>query len=124
MLENSINHAHHVAIELLRFIRQPLAVAHAKHLHSLMVFEIREQLRSDEEVLPAVWLASDIDKGIVNCTLILRIHTLSRLVRKAQTYEGGSDLVDFIYQRKRSSSKLRQAHEVHDGREGSFLHQR
>lgn len=116
----TLNHAQHVPEPVV--LGQPLAIIDAKHLHALMVHQIRQQLGRDQEVLPDITVARNVDKLVVNSTFSSLIHTL--------TYKSGqivfpgkraTYLIDLVHEGERRPSLLRQTHEVQDRGERSFL---
>lgn len=118
--QEGFNHTHHVSIQL--FVGQPLAVTHAEHLHALVIFEVREQLWCNQEVLSAVGTASYLHERVMHCPFVLRVHSLKLVMKgglSAKCEE--ADLVDLIHQGEGRTSEFSQAHEIHDRRERSFL---
>ena len=98
-----IDHAHQAPRHAL--LGNPLAVVDAEDLHALVVREVGEELRRDEEVLPAVLAAGDLDEGLVYGALGAAVHTLVDLVDEG---EGRTDVFG-------------EGHEVEDRGQGSFL---
>ena len=61
-----------------------LSARYAKDTHALVVFEAREQLGSDEEVLAGVLSTGDLDHALVHHPLVAWIHSLVDLVNHSE----------------------------------------
>lgn len=102
LLNIDVDQAHHVPAHV---VGQPLAVVDAEDLHALVIEKVGQQLGRDEEVLARVGLAGDVDERVVHRALGAGVHAL----------------VDLVDEREGRACVLRQAHEVQDRRERTFL---
>lgn len=105
------NHAHHVAKTIVLW--QPFTIINTEDLHESIIFQIGQQLRCDQEVLPTVCPASCFNEFIMYCALGALVHALDRFwslvpfTRKSETH-----LINLIDQREWRSCMLGHAHEV------------
>lgn len=82
LINKTLNHVHHIAEPVI--IRQPFTIVDAEHLHAFMIHQVRQQLWRNQEVLPNVAVACNIDELVVHCAFSSLIHTLRRALVKIQ----------------------------------------
>lgn len=71
-----LDHLSHIPDARRRWFRKPFTIIHAKNLHVLMISQERQQLGRNQEVLPALGVASDLDELIMDGTFVSLIHAL------------------------------------------------
>ena len=68
----------------LRMMAHARAIVHNKDIHPGRVFEPRQQLRCEQEILSAVLLARGSDEQLKDPLLVGRVHPLVDLVHAAE----------------------------------------